>query len=319
MALPFGAGSARLIAGWSPDDARLADEVAMWKGTRSAILFPSGYQANVGAIAGLVDEGDAIFAHRDNHASLIDGCRLSRAARHLYTDAAELEALLSTHRPRVSAALVVTDTLFSMSGAEADLVAVATLAKRFNARLYLDEAHAGGLYGPHGAGLAAACNVAGEDVIHMGTFSKAVGSAGGFVAADRATIDRLLHTARSFVFTTGVPPLVTRETLRRVRAVRGPAGQAARERLFATVIPAVAKISGLSHARGPIVPIPIGSEEHAVRVAGQLWDLGVHVPAIRYPTVARGAAMLRLSLSAAHTTQQITHLANALRSVGLTS
>jgi len=204
-----GAGSSRLVAGHFELHAELERKLAGWKATEAALLFPSGYQANLGAITTLVGRGDHVFSDALNHASIIDGCRLSRATVHVYPhrDVRTLEELLAT-TPRGSRRLIVTDSVFSMDGDRAPLTALAALAEQYHSWLMIDEAHAAGVLGARGSGLAEAEGVGARVAVHMGTLGKALGGAGAYVAGSRALIELLVNRARSFVYTTGLAPPV---------------------------------------------------------------------------------------------------------------
>src|SRR5579885_2002876 len=191
----------------SASDAEVEAKLAAFHGTEAALLFPSGYQANVGAIGALVGRGDHVFSDALNHASIIDGCRLSRATVHVYPHG-DVEALarMLAAAPPGGRRLVVTDSVFSMDGDRAPLPELVAVAEQYHSWLMLDEAHATGVLGPRGAGLAEACGLAGRIAVHVGTLSKALGGAGGYVVGSRALIDALLNRARSFVYTTGIAP-----------------------------------------------------------------------------------------------------------------
>ena len=306
-----GAGAARLISGNSPEHEALERELAEFFGAERALTFSSGYAANVGTIAALVSRGDAIFADALNHASLIDGCRLSRAAVHVYphADAAALAALLDRHRGGARRALIVTDGLFSMDGDLAPIGELVELARRFDAWTYVDDAHAVGILGDQGRGTATHVDVA------AGTLGKAFGAAGAFVHGSGTLVQYLLNRARSFVFSTAMLPAQAAAARAAVRIVRGEPER--RERLRANERAMRVALSGAGvdvdlSATGPIVPVPLGDETRTIRVGAALSRSGFLVGAVRPPTVPAGGARLRVTASAAHTREQIDGLGNAL-------
>jgi 8-amino-7-oxononanoate synthase len=309
-----GCGSSPLICGRGEAHAALERRLAEFEGAEAALLFPSGFAANAGIIPALVDRGDAIFADAKNHASLIDGCRLSRAETHVYPHG-NIEALDRLMREtRARRRLIVTDTLFSMDGDLARLAPIAEAAARYDAMLLLDEAHATGVFGLHGRGVAEAMSIEGDGVIRVGTLSKALGAAGGFVAGSRSLIQWLANRARTYVFSTAQPAAISAAAIVALDIVAeqpqrraGLLGTAAhlRERLQQQ-----GWNTGLSASQ--IIPIVIGSPSEAVRLSESLRERGYWVPAIRPPSVPEGESLLRLSLTAAHTPEMIEGLLEAL-------
>jgi 7-keto-8-aminopelargonate synthetase-like enzyme len=285
-----------------------------------ARLFGSGYAANTGVIATLARAGDAVFSDALNHASIIDGCRLSRAEIVVYPhrDLAALEAALarSTHRRR----LVVSESLFSMDGDLADVSGLAAVCGRHGAALGLDEAHAMGVLGPEGRGLAAAHGVVPDVVI--GTCGKALGTYGAFAATTRAIADLLWNRARPFVFSTAMPPAIAAATLASLEIVRGPEGDARRRTLASharRVREALPAAGGA--AESPIVPILVGDDRRTMALSARLLEERVFVQGIRPPTVPPGTARLRLglvaTLSEPDRERALSVLANALRQEGM--
>jgi len=318
----WGAGASPLVTGRADLHAQLERKLAEFEGTDAALLFPSGYAANVGAITALVGKGDAIYSDALNHASIIDGCRLSGATVHVYRNSAtgsrqgdidHLKSLLqdgSQFRRR----LIVTDSVFSMHGTYAPLAHLAWAAEEYNAMLLVDEAHATGVFGEHGRGL---CEEAGmDDVVHVrvGTLSKALGSHGGFVAGSQKLIDWLANRARPYVFSTAAPAavaaagiaaldIVQREPERRKRLEElalNLRGQLVRAELI--------KPTSLSQ----IVPVILGDAERTMAAAAELRRRGFFVPGIRPPSVPAGQSLLRISLTCLHTEEQIDELVAAL-------
>ena len=313
----FGAGSgaARLLRGTSPLHDALESDLAQWKGAEAALLFNTGFQANATLIPALVGPGDAVFSDALNHASLVDGCRMAKAGgasvsvyRHL--DLGDLEEKLSAWRNTQpeGLALVATDALFSMDGDAADLSALRALCDRFEALLMVDEAHASGLLGPEGAGLAALQGVAPHLI--MGTLGKALGSSGAFVCGDRALIAHLVNTCRGFIFSTALPPPsvgAAREGLKLARSEPWRREQA---------LARAARIrSALGQADQPsaIVPVILGAEAEALRVAGALQAQGFDVRAVRPPTVPEGQSRLRITTGAHQRDEDVDALISALK------
>jgi 8-amino-7-oxononanoate synthase len=293
-----GATASRLVVGTRPVHDALEAELAAWKGTEAALVLPTGYHANLSVLATVAGPGVTVVSDELNHASIIDGCRLSRAevriARHRDVD--HVEALLAGAPGR---ALVVTDAVFSMDGDEAPVVGLAEVCAHRGALLVLDEAHA--VLGPE-----VAADLDGVDLLRIGTLSKALGSLGGWVAGSRRWIDLLVNRARPFIFTTGLPPADAAAALAAIEVVRSVEGAVLLDRLRAHV----------DRVRpghpSPIVPVILGSEQAALAASEHLLDGGLHVPAIRPPTVAPGTSRLRVALSAAHTDHDVDRLAVAL-------
>ena len=300
----WGAGStaSRLIVGTRPGHGQLESAVADWKHTERALVFSSGYTANVGVLATLGGPDVTVFSDELNHASIIDGCRLGRSAVEIFghRDVEQLDVLLRATGGRK---VVVTDTAFSMDGDVADLDALAHLCARHGALLVLDEAH--GVLGPE------LPPVDGLEVVRVGTLSKTLGSLGGWVAADGPLIDLLVNRARSYIFTTALTPADTAAAEAALAVLRSPEGAALVARLRANV-------DRLRPGHpSPIIPILLGEEDLALKAAAGLLDDGIFVPAIRPPTVPVGTSRLRIALSAAHTDPMIDHLLAAIDRLGL--
>ena len=294
-----GAGSARLVAGARPLHRRLEQALAAWKGADAAVLFPTGYAANLGVLGVFGGPGVTVVSDELNHASIVDGCRLSRSrvvvARHL--DVAAVERAV---RRAPGRAVVVTESVFSMDGDVAPVDELAEVCRRAGALLVVDEAHA--VLGPDVP--------SSPDVLRVGTLSKALGSLGGFVAGPATLCDLLVNRARTFVFTTASTPADSAAALAAVEVVRSAEGDALRTRLRANV-------DRLRPGHpSPIVPVVVGDEVAALAAASSLLDGGLLVPAIRPPTVPPGTSRLRVSLSAAHTADQVDRLAAALADLG---
>jgi 8-amino-7-oxononanoate synthase len=313
-----GAGSSRLMAGHDPAFAELEEKVAAFKGTERALVLGSGYLANVGILTAVLDRDAAVFADRLNHASLIDGVRLSGARSHRYRhlDLEHLERLLqASDAPRK---LIVTDTVFSMDGDVAPLRELVSLKERYGAALLVDEAHAGGVLGPHGEGLAHELGIAGEVELQMGTFSKAYGAYGAYVAASGAWIDHLVSACRTLVYSTALPPAVVATIDAAVDLVRDADDRRAALRAKAERFRAGVRAAGFDTGGSTtqIVPALVGESERALALAAALEEHGVLAVGIRPPTVPAGTARLRFSLLATHTDEQLDLALQALADAG---
>jgi len=313
-----GAGASRLISGHLDLHAAVETKLAAFKGTEAALLFPSGYQANVGTITALVGRDDHVYSDALNHASIIDGCRLSRASVHVYPhrNVRALEAQLAT-TPQGGRRLIVTDSVFSMDGDRAPLAALAALAEQYHSWLMVDEAHATGVIGPRGAGLAAADGVGGRVDIHLGTHGKALGGAGAYVAGSRALIEWLVNRARSFVYTTGLAPAATAAAGAALDIV--VAEPERREALARNAARLRDGLSALGFAVGGdthIIPVAVGDNRPAVQLAEALRARGVLAQAIRPPTVPEGTARLRVTPMATHTAAQLDRVLAAFAEAG---
>jgi 8-amino-7-oxononanoate synthase len=312
-----GSGAARLVAGDLPVHAALEGRLASWKGAEAALLFGAGYLANAGIPAALAGPEDAIFSDELNHASIIDGCRLARAevVRYRHADAQELSDRLA--RTRARRKLVVTDSVFGMDGDAAPLRDIADACDRHGAMLYVDEAHAAGVLGPTGAGLAEELGVADRVDVHMGTLGKALGSFGAYVAGSRRLVDLLVSRARTFVFTTALPPAACGAALAALDLVRDEPWR--RERLRALASRTKAGLDRLgfdvSRVAAPVFPVVLGTEERALRASRALRDRGFFVRAIRPPTVPPGTSRLRVALCATHEEAHVDAFLGALEEV----
>jgi 8-amino-7-oxononanoate synthase len=315
-AFGWGAGASPLVAGWREPHQDLAEALARFEGTEAALVFPTGYAALAGTVAALVGPGDAVFSDQLNHASLIDGARLSRAQVRVYAhgDAAALEALLAADRGQSTRRLILTESLFGMDGDLAPLPALQDLADRFGAMLLVDEAHATGVLGPDGRGGAAACGIAERVSVRVGTLSKALGSAGGFVAGQRRLIDWLANHARPLIFSTSLPPATAAAARRALELVASEPWRRAHLLALADRLRDRLRAAGYVTGRsaGPIAPVIVGTPERALELGERLMDRGFFVPAIRPPSVPAGTARLRISLTASHTAAQVDDLARAL-------
>lgn len=295
-----GAGASRLVVGARPVHRDLEAAIAEWKGTEAALLFPTGFMANLGVLSTFGVDADTLIASDElNHASIIDGARLARGKVTVYRhqDHQHLDALIA-NAPR---SIVVSDSVFSMDGDLASVDSLVNVCQRRNALLVLDEAHA--VLGPQ--------SPARPDVVIVGTLSKTLGSVGGFVAATQAVIDLLRNTARSFIFTTAPAPGDSAAALAALDVLRSSEGHALLQRLR----------ENIDRVRpghpSPIVPVIVGHEHDAIAASEALLARGLLVPAIRPPTVAPGTSRLRIAISASHTPQQLDALVAALDDLGL--
>ncbi|HUS34130.1 MAG TPA: aminotransferase class I/II-fold pyridoxal phosphate-dependent enzyme, partial [Verrucomicrobiae bacterium] len=308
-----GAGAARLICGTLPIHRELEQTIAAFKGVAAALSFGSGYAAAVGTICALVGSDDIIILDKLVHASLVDGARLSGAKLRVFhhNDVEDLEKILKWAREKngeQARVLVVTESVFSMDGDRAPLREIVELKDRYGAWLMLDEAHALGVLGKGRRGLAEELGVADRIDAQMGTLGKAVGSCGGFIAGSTTLVDHLINSARSFIFSTAPGPASVAAAKAGIDLISSDEGEQLRTRLIENVR-AFTKADAPASA---IVPVILCEEDRALAAANKLKDVGFLVPAIRYPTVARGKARLRVTLSAAHTQQQIDSLLAAL-------
>ena len=312
-----GTGSSRLIAGHSTLHAAIEAKLAAFKGTEAALFFTSGYQANVGTITALVGRGDYVFSDELNHASIIDGCRLSRATTHVYPHC-NLQALETAlaGTPTGGRRLIVSDSVFSMDGDRAPLAELVAIAEHYHSVLMLDEAHATGILGARGAGLADALGLGSRVPVQMGTLGKALGSAGAYVAGSRALVDVLVNRARSFIFTTGLAPasvaaagaaldVIAAEPERRCALADNVAY------LRAGLEALGFDVAGNAH----ILPVMLGDNTRTVTFAAALRRHGVLVHPIRPPTVPAGTARLRVTPIATHTRPQLERALDAFGAV----
>ncbi len=298
-----GAGASRLVTGSRPVHTALEHALAEWKETDAAICFPTGFAANLGALSVLGGPEVRVLSDELNHASIIDGCRLSRSQLSIYRhcDMAHLAALLDMDP--ATPTIVVTDTIFSMDGDAAPVGEIAALCRRHGALLLIDEAHA--VLGPH-----LPPDLTHErdlTLVRMGTLSKTLGSLGGFLAGPQDVIDLMVNLARPYIFTTALTPGDAAAALAALGVLRSPEGDARVARLADLV----ARVD-VPHQPSPIIPVVLGSEERAVKASAALLAQGLWVPAIRPPTVPVGTSRLRVTLSAAHTDEQVTRLTEAL-------
>lgn len=311
-----GSGASHLVSGHLTPHEQLEARLAAFTGFADALLFSTGYMANLGIVPALVGRGDAVFADKLNHASLIDAVQLSRAdhERYPHADMAALERLLAASPAKRK--LILTDAVFSMDGDVAPLPQLLELAERYDAWLVIDDAHGFGVLGAQGRGSLSHFGIAASPrLIYMGTLGKAAGASGAFVAASATVIEWLLQRARTYIFTTGSSPIIACALLASLDLIEQ--GEARRQRLQQLT----AQLrDGLATTRWQLMPSPtaiqpiiVGDNHEVLRVANALLERGLWVPAIRPPTVPKGSARLRVSLTAAHTPAMVEQLVSALR------
>jgi 8-amino-7-oxononanoate synthase len=320
-----GAGASRLISGTQSPHLRLERALAKWKGTEAALCFSSGYAAALGTIPALVTKNDVVVLDKLCHASLIDGAKLSGAIlrvfphNHLGKLESHLEWAQREHAGK--RILVVTESVFSMDGDRAPLRELVELKRRFDALLMLDEAHAVGVIGPNGRGVTAEENLSDDVDVQMGTLSKALGASGGYICGSRNLIEWLINRARSFIYSTAPVPAVAAAALAAVDFISSPEGEECRLllweriRLMQELLPRSELNKENKVASSAIFLWIVGDEQAALDLASALQREGFLVPAIRYPTVAKGSARLRITVTAAHQEDQIRSLCEAIKKI----
>jgi 8-amino-7-oxononanoate synthase len=307
-----GATSSRLMTGHTPAHVELESALAAFTNMNNALVFPSGYQANLAVLTSLADPNGVIFSDALNHASIVDGCRLSKSPVEIYGHndmnvlSQALEACSAPGRK-----IIVTDTLFSMDGDQANLVELDRLARRFDAYLVVDEAHAMGVYG-EGKGLCRECGIK-PDVL-VGTLTKSFGSGGGFAASTSECIELIVNKARSFIFSTGLAPVCAGTALEAIRIIseQPHLGKSLLEKaaLFRQLLNANEKI--VEDGDSQIIPLIIGSNDETMKLSAQLFDRGIIVSGIRPPTVPEGSSRLRFSITLAHTEEDLHRAASII-------
>ena len=309
-----GGGASHLILGHSTAHHELEEALARFVRQPRALLFSTGYMANMGVVSALTGRGDAIFADRLNHASLNDAALVSRAAfkRYAHNDLDALERLLKITPARRR--LVVTDAVFSMDGDIAPVAALLELCERHDAYLFVDDAHGFGVLGEAGRGTLAHFNMASDRIIYMATLGKAAGVAGAFVAGNETLIETLIQNARTYIYTTATPPLLAHALLTSLQIIADEEWR--RERLRALIVQLREALAAapwtLMSSDTPIQPLLVGGNDEALALSATLAAAGLLVPAIRPPTVPQGTARLRISLSADHEAADVARLVEAL-------
>jgi 8-amino-7-oxononanoate synthase len=318
-----GSGASRLICGSLSPHTQLEETLASFKGTEAALTFSSGYAAAVGTLGALARDGDVLILDKLCHASLIDGAKLSGAAIRIFphNHLGKLESHLEWAKENYpdGRVILVTEAVFSMDGDRAPLAEIVEIKKRFGALLLVDEAHAVGVLGRNGRGLTDALRIGADVEIQMGTLSKALGVSGGYIAGTRKLIDLLINRARSFIYSTAPPPAIAAAATAAVEWMQSAEGEHRREQLwrnlayFGEVIPQI--FSEGRRIQSAIVPIILGETDRALEAAERLSAQAIYVPAIRFPTVPKDAARLRVTITAKHTKEQISRLCEALRGI----
>lgn len=305
-----GSGASRLVSGTQRPHLQLEEALAEFKKTQAALTFSSGYAAALGTIPGLLGPSDTIILDKLSHACLVDAARLSGATIRVFphNHVEKLERLLATAKGRV---LIVTEAIFSMDGDACALLQIVSLKERYGAWLLLDEAHSVGVLGPQGRGLAAALGLENQVELHMGTLSKSFGLSGGYLAASRQVIDLLINRARSLIYSTAPAPALAYAAVHALALLSGQDGDLRRDRLWSYL----AILQPEPPPASAILPKVIGDENEALKVSVDLKTRGFLIPAIRYPTVSRGSARLRITCTAGHSQGQIEQLKAELDAV----
>ena len=331
-----GAGASRLICGSLAPHHELEETLANFKGAEAALSFSSGYATAIGTICALLGKNDVIVIDKLVHACIVDAARLSGAKIRVFAhnDQNALEKILKwtrkgelcesqtksgtcpTHPSKGRRTLIVTESIFSMDGDAAPLREIVALKEKYGALLMVDEAHATGILGHDGRGLADALGVSGQIEIQMGTLGKALGASGGFICGSRPLIDFLVNRARSFIFSTAPVPAAAAAATAGIKVAQSKEGENLRKKLLANVAGLQSAIGQRQPASpGAIIPLILGDAGAALEVATKLRAQNIFVPAIRYPTVARGAARLRVTLTASHSAEEVSTLAHALEPI----
>ena len=314
----WGAGASRLVSGNMRLHEVLEGEISKFKGKEASIVFPTGYMANIGTISSLVSKGDLVICDKLNHASIIDGCRLSGAGFRVYPhcDMKKLENVLKK-ATKYSRKLIVTDTVFSMDGDIAPLPDIVRIAHKYKAMVMADEAHGTGVFGKRGGGVVEHFNLSKKIDIVMGTLSKAVGSLGGYVSGDEDLINFLRNKARPFMYTTALPPAVCAASIAGIKLIQK--NPLLRKSLWNNVRYLKKELDLLNFdlipSESPIIPILIGDAKKAVDVSKLLYKKGILIPAIRPPTVPARSSRLRMTVMSTHTRKDLERLLEVLSDV----
>jgi glycine C-acetyltransferase len=322
-----GAGAVRTIAGTMDLHMALEEQIAKFKGTEAAVVFQSGFTANAGMVAAILGKDDLILSDELNHASIIDGCRLSRAAIRVFKhrDVADCERLCKETENWPGRKLLITDGVFSMEGDIAPLPELCGLAEKYNCIMMVDDAHASGVLGRNGRGTVDHLGCHGRVHIQVGTLSKAIGAMGGYVCGSRELVDYLYHRARPFLFSTGHPPSVVATCQAAFRLLDSPAGEKLIKKLWSNTKFFQRRLKKLGFSTGagetPITPIHVGEAAKAFELSRRLYEAGVYIPAVGFPTVPEGKARLRAIVTATHKRADLEQacetIANTGRELGL--
>ena len=317
-----GSGASRLVTGSLPPHQSLEQHLARFKGTEAALAFGSGYQTAIGVLTAILGENDVVFSDQLNHACLIDGIRLSRASIKVFehNDVDHLESLLqetteqrNSGRTEPGHSLIVTEGVFSMDGDQAPLTQIAQLKEKYHTWLMVDEAHATGFFGQTRRGVVEEAGITEQVDIHMSTLGKALGSAGGFACGSQALREFLTNRSRSFIFSTAPSPASAAAAEAALTVVEGPEGEARAARLWKRVRQLHQGLELKNPVSSPIIPYLVGNEAQSLALSAKLLERNLLAPAIRFPSVPRGQARLRITLSANHTEDQVAQLIDALR------
>ncbi|MGD0840914.1 MAG: glycine C-acetyltransferase [Candidatus Acidiferrales bacterium] len=317
-----GAGAVRTIAGTMRPHMELEAQIARFKGTEACVVFQSGFTANAGTVAALLGKDDLIISDELNHASIIDGCRLSKAAIQVYRhgDAADCERICRETASFAGKKLLITDGVFSMDGDVAPLPALCELAAQYNCIMMVDDAHASGVFGRNGRGTVDHFGCHGRVDVEVGTLSKAIGAMGGYVCGSAELIDFLHHRARPFLFSTGHPPSVVATCQAAFTLLDSPEGERRIRKLWSNTkfFQRLLRKLGFSTGRtqSPITPIHVGDAAKAQEFSRRLFDAGVFITAVGYPTVPEGKARLRAIVTATHKRADLDRAAQILAEVG---
>jgi 8-amino-7-oxononanoate synthase len=318
-----GAGASRLICGSLAPFHQLEETLANFKQTEAALTFSSGYVTAIGAICALLGKDDIVIFDKLIHASIVDAAKLSGAKIRVFShnDLNDLEEKLkwATRQPTtVGQILIATESIFSMDGDTSPLREIVELKNKYGAWLMVDEAHATGIFGNDGRGLADELGMTGQIEIQMGTLGKALGASGGYICGSRPLIDLLINRARSFIFSTAPLPAAAAAAQAAIEFVQSADGDSRRKTLQERIKETDSKLKTKnSKLQSAIIPIVLGDENKAVEAAMKLRDQNIFVPAIRFPSVARGAARLRVTLTAAHSPDDVSQLSDALKNLGI--
>lgn len=312
-----GAGASRLVSGNMEPHAELEDRIRRFKGTEAALLFNSGYNANMGCITALADRSTEIFSDRLNHASIVDACVLShaRVKRYPNRDTDSLESMLKLSKARKK--LIVTDSVFSMDGTIAPLKDIAGLLERYNAMLLVDDAHATGVLGKRGTGSLEHLGIDHPSIIQMGTLGKALGSFGAFIAGPDELIELLISRARPFIYTTALPPAVCASATKAIDIIEE--NPAIREKLLENTLffkkGLEAECLDIMGSSTQIIPVKVGDAGKTMDLSRKLLERGVFIQGIRPPTVPEGTSRLRITLTAAHTKEDLEYALASIKEV----
>lgn len=317
----FGSGASRLLSGHSSHK-KLEERIAAFKKTESALLFNTGYAANTGIIPAIAGKDDAVFSDKLNHASIIDGIKLSKANLNIYRhkDMKHLESILkkSLKRKAISRRLIITDTVFSMDGDMAPLREIDKIGRKYSALLMVDDAHGTGVLGAGGRGGLEHFGLINKDIIQMGTLSKAAGCFGAFAAGRKDLIDLLINRSRSFMYSTSLPPLVAAAGTKAIDIIESGSVRL-RRRLWKNTNKLNQGLRKMGYdtleTESPIIPVMIGDTDTAMKAGKHLYNKDIFAPAIRPPTVQEGRCRIRFSVTAGHTDEDIDHVLDVMKNI----